>query len=810
MSLGSEREIGLRNDVWHLSRGRWLDIFHTLAPELSDACLRIGRHVPCPVHGGKDGFRLFKDAAETGGGICNTCNGGEAMPTGWKVLEWINGWDKDTAMMEVADFLSISGYKDVRPRRPQKKDNSNWQPKKSKDKEIWDEASGSNPLLTSYLSSRGLSQPRPALRLHPSLDYYDENGNRIGDFPTMLAKVQDLNGNDVCLLRTYLDPNGQGKADVKSPKKLTSPKEPGTVTGAAIRLTEATDTVALVEGIETALAVHESTGVPVWATVSAHGMESVQLPLEIRTVELWADNDLSGVGQKAAEKAAKRFLKEGREVYILIPPMEDSDWLDMLNKSAAEYLQATRKLATPLKQSVEENVLLSVEAFPVHILPQVLRDFVTEGARAIGCPPDFIAVPLMVFAGTAIGNSCAVQIKEGWTESPRVYAALVARAGEKKSPAFKLATRPFIAYQDKLFKNFREKELDWRRRTFQYELDLETWKRSVRKGDTEIKDRPQPPVNPILPQIFTTDATIEALAALLEQNPRGLVLLRDELAGWTKSFNQYRSGKGADKEYWLSFWNGSNVVINRKSNEVALVLPNPFISVVGCIPPSVLNEITREGKDGLLDRILFSYPDPMPLQWTENFVSDATVWEVEKVFEGLFKLESDSTGLPQVVEFGAASRVIWVKWVKQLYEEQNAPAFAEVLRGPWAKLEAYSTRFALILQLIRFVTGEAATESIDEVSVLGSIAVMNYFKSHTKRAYMYLGSNSEEKLVIDVVAHITKIGGKISARDLQRKRFRGIETAEQAKDFLTMLVEQGYGSKEVTKTNSFIFTRFPT
>lgn len=332
MSLGSEREIGLRNDVWHLSRGRWLDIFHTLAPELSDACLRIGRHVPCPVHGGKDGFRLFEDAEETGGGICNTCNGGEAMPTGWKVLEWINGWDKDTAMMEVADFLSVSGYKDVRLRRPQKKNNSNWQPKKLRDKEIWNEASASSRLLTSYLNSRGLSQPCSALRLHPSLDYY-ENGNRIGDFPTMLAKVQDLNGNDVCLLRTYLDLNGQGKAEVKAPKKLTSPEEPRTVTGAAIRLMEATDTIALAEGIETALAVHESTGVPVWATVSAHGMESVQLPLDIRTVEIWADNDLSGVGQKAAEKAAERFLKEGREVYILIPPMEDSDWLDILNKS---------------------------------------------------------------------------------------------------------------------------------------------------------------------------------------------------------------------------------------------------------------------------------------------------------------------------------------------------------------------------------------------------------------------------------------------------------------------------------------------
>ena len=132
------------------------------------------------------------------------------MPTGWKVLEWINGWDKDTAMMEVADLLSVSGYKGVEP-KPQHQANPYWQQKKSRNSEIWNEASASSRLLTSYLNSRGLSQPCSALRLHPSLDYY-ENGNRMGEFPTMLAKVQDLNATDVCLLRTYLDPNGQGKA----------------------------------------------------------------------------------------------------------------------------------------------------------------------------------------------------------------------------------------------------------------------------------------------------------------------------------------------------------------------------------------------------------------------------------------------------------------------------------------------------------------------------------------------------------------------------------------------------------------------
>ena len=170
------------------------------------------------------------------------------------------------------------------------------------------------------------------------------------------------------------------------------------------------------------------------------GMEPVQLPLEIRTVEIWATTTFP-VGPKAAEKAAERFLKEGREVIFLHHLWKTVTGL-ICSIEVLRSICRRQRVATPLEQSVEEIVLPSVEPFPVHILPPVLRNFVKEGARAIGCPPDLIAVPLMVFAGTAIGASRVVQIKEGWTESPRVYAALVARAGEKKSPAFKLAMRP--------------------------------------------------------------------------------------------------------------------------------------------------------------------------------------------------------------------------------------------------------------------------------------------------------------------------------------------------------------------------------
>lgn len=79
----------------------WPRVFKDLAPSLVQACDNLGYHVPCPVHGGKDGFRLFSDASETGGGICNTCG---AFPDGLALLQWVNGW----SFRETLD--AISGY----------------------------------------------------------------------------------------------------------------------------------------------------------------------------------------------------------------------------------------------------------------------------------------------------------------------------------------------------------------------------------------------------------------------------------------------------------------------------------------------------------------------------------------------------------------------------------------------------------------------------------------------------------------------------------------------------------------------------
>src|SRR5262249_55948551 len=142
--------------------------------------------------------------------------------------------------------------------------------------------------------------------------------------------------------RTYLALEGTGKAAVGPPKKAL-----GKVVGGAIRLGEpSTGTLALAEGIETALAVMEATGTPAWAAVGAENLRRVAIPSGVAAVELWADHDANGVGQTAAEKAAAAYHAAGREVFILVPP-EAGDWLDVLVARGPEALRAARAMAQP-------------------------------------------------------------------------------------------------------------------------------------------------------------------------------------------------------------------------------------------------------------------------------------------------------------------------------------------------------------------------------------------------------------------------------------------------------------------------------
>jgi len=141
------------------------------------------------------------------------------------------------------------------------------------------------------------------------------------DRRSMVAGVQAPDGKVIAIQQTWLTRDGE-KA---SPRRLTT----GNLGAGAVRLGAPARIMGLAEGVETALSAMQMTGMPVWASLGASRLHSVELPPEVEQVHIFADNDEPG--RAAARRAAQTHANAGREVWLRSPPDQCGDWNDFLN-----------------------------------------------------------------------------------------------------------------------------------------------------------------------------------------------------------------------------------------------------------------------------------------------------------------------------------------------------------------------------------------------------------------------------------------------------------------------------------------------
>ena len=410
--------------------GRWGFIFGRLAPQLKNAMEKAGRHVACPIHGGEDGFRLFRNFDVNGSGVCNTCG---MRRDGFAMLEWVNGWsfrktleavakvldmptsgdfevleeirldrkfvgvvvgiedEADRFVLQLADektgevrnlfFLSLRGpvkaagvvsgdrvclsqvaRQKVRIAATGREfHHSIWTVEKLPTVEVeqreeaarrerdarcaraidvsWNRSCPVTevPPVLRYLERRGLSgfSELVLADLRGLQKTVCRDGDAMVECSAMVAAVRNVEGKLVALHRTFLTEDGV-KAPVAAPKRISALPSDRTIAGCAVHFGEPKEKLAVAEGIETALSVVKATGMPCWSCLSAHGLETIEVPEGVETIFIYADKDRSETGQRAAENLRKRLLRQGTFSVVLLPSEDipegakGVDWNDVL------------------------------------------------------------------------------------------------------------------------------------------------------------------------------------------------------------------------------------------------------------------------------------------------------------------------------------------------------------------------------------------------------------------------------------------------------------------------------------------------
>jgi hypothetical protein len=562
------------------------------------------------------------------------------------------------------------------------------------------------------------------------------------------------------------------------------------------------------------------------------GSNTVDKTLEIGHVSCvpvcYVVQEPDGAGTEFVRRVSKRLAELGWPAELRIIRLEGAKDPNDLHKADPSTFVDCFRAAMAAAQPVRVEPLAAEPwpallplsdpplalPFPLGVLPGSLQLFVHEAATALPCPADFVAVPLLVMAGVAVGASRALAIKAGHVQRPSLYAAVIGPPGSAKTPALDLTVEPTQEVEERL-------HATWELAMAQYEVELERYEIDLKNYKQNGGIRPEKPQRPILERLTVNDVTAEALVPILKENPRGVGLVRDELVGWVRVMNQYREGgKGADQQFFLSAWSGATVSVDRKKTHDSgpLRVLNPFISVVGGLTPDKLAELrgdrprARVEQDGFIDRVLMSFPAEPPVA-SENWVeiADATRQRLREVLDKLRSLEmvgiQDEGGTtkgyrPLVSKLTADGQRAWQLFTERHAAERNADDFPSYLAGPWSKLRGYAARLALILHFLRWACGETECQDVDGESMERAEKLVTYFKSHARKVYAEMDADPRLAAAKRLVRIIMR--EKLSAltrRDAYRALRGSWKDLAEIDPILSVLETHGYLRPVQTPSN---------
>lgn len=430
--------------------------------------------------------------------------------------------------------------------------------------------------------------------------------------------------------------------------------------------------------------------------------------------------------------------------------------------------------------------------FPVDAFPAPMQYILKAFHDAFKYPVDYYGMAMMVGAGAVIGNAYVARYDYKWEAPPLMWGVIIGPSGMAKSKTMKAMLGPHYKIQDK----YNE----------QYVTSQDIYQANIRRVKDGSMMEEEVGEEPRRQKIILKKSTMEALQQMLATNPRGCMIVRDELSGWIKSMNQYRAGD--DQETFLEIWDNEDIHVDTVNRQI--YIKKAFVNVLGGIQPGIIESLAADDRaaNGFLARILFAYPQSMHKPYPSKNLPDPQIYdEYDRIISNLHALpviykdrinKYDTYEVePIPLLLNKEARELYYKFLCDSTDQQN-DTDDELTKAILAKMDTYCLRFCCLLALLDLACEHTQVNGVEDMkqykikpeTVLNAIKLVNYFKYTAERVCVKLESplkrESEELQTLYQV-----LPEEFSTKDI-------VETGEKS-NISKRTIERFLGNKELFK-----------
>jgi hypothetical protein len=488
-----------------------------------------------------------------------------------------------------------------------------------------------------------------------------------------------------------------------------------------------------------------------------------------------------------------------------------------LNPAKRIEMDPSRKIPAhatwPEPQKLPEELLPVLKLKP-DWLPEALRDACIDIAERLSCPLDYVAIPAIVGAGTALGNTVGILPKEhddSWVVHAGFWGGIVGSPGSMKTPALINSLKPLQYLEETAATQYKQELAQYLQDKAHFDKAMASFKAG------KLAVFPLEPTKPTKSRFIVNDVTYQALGEILENNPSGILALADELSGLLQSLDT--QGQEAARGFYLSGWGGQGSYTFDRISRETVTLSRYQLAVFGGFQPDRIKsyvQFAQSGSsknDGLLQRFqLLVWPDISDsFRLIDRPADNAALSKMHQAIVSLRLLHKDPiqgaisnhAGV-QLLHFDRPAQLLFNDWYQKNETILRNGTLEPSEHGHFAKYRSLIPGLALLFHLVNGQTGSVNLDSLKT-----ALEFAKYLKSHAKRVYRSvhgLDSQPTRTLAKRLLEH--KLADNFTQRNVLHKGWANLSNKDKVNLAVTALVERGWLSEHPSELGGRKTTRY--